>query len=334
MPENILICGTNWLGDSVMSMPAIQAFKAGYSSCRLTMLVKPKLYSLWSMHRSVDAVMELGDGLSGVMAAAASSRHGAFDRVFVFPNSFRSALVPFLAQIPVRIGVAGHCRQWMLTSVVRFSRRKEKIHQAWEYVDILGLSDACDNIVDPRLSIPEDKLLEARDTLEQMKWKKCIGLMPGAAYGPAKRWPADYFVEVGREFAGKGYGIAVMGSMDEVNLCAAVSSGIGDQSLSLAGRTSLPQLAALLGVCSAVVTNDSGGMHLASAVGAPVVAVFGITDPSKTGPLGKNIRVILGDGTSRSRDIERSSAEAESSLRSIKPGKVCEAVWGFLDHGR
>lgn len=330
MPDNILICGTNWLGDCVMSMPSVQLFKEKHPSCRVAMLAKSKLCSLWTMHPCVDAVIALQDGFLGTVHAVGMVRECNFDAVFVFPNSFRSALIPFLAGVSRRSGVAGHQRQWMLTNVIRLGMRHDRSHQAWEYMDILGLSDGCDNIGDPRLVIPEDKVREAYVILEQMKWHKCIGLMPGAAYGPAKRWPVEYFVEVGREFAKNGYGIAVMGSAAEVDLCSSVSSGIGERSLSLAGRTSLPQLAALLGVCSAVVTNDSGGMHLASAVGRPVVAVFGITDPSKTGPLGKKSRVICTEGVNRSRDIERVSAEAEASLRAIKPERVLKAVTDLI----
>lgn len=331
MPENVLICSANWLGDCVMSMPAVQAFKRKHPSCRITMLAKSKLCSLWAMHSCVDTVISLQDGVLGTVKAVGMVKECEFEEGFVFPNSFRSALIPFLAGVPRRRGVAGHQRQWMLTDVVGLSVQRDRMHQAWEYMDTLDLSAECAAIDDPQLVVPEDKIHEAHATLEQMKWGKCIGLMPGAAYGPAKRWPAEYFIEVGKYFTGNGYGVAIMGSATEVDLCSAVSSGIGGQSLSFAGRTSLPQLAALLGVCSAVITNDSGGMHLASAVGRPVVAVFGITDPSKTGPLGKKSRVICAEGVERSRDIERISVEAEASLRSIKPEKVCDAVLEMLD---
>lgn len=220
----------------------------------------------------------------------------------------------------------------MLTNVVSLSCHRDRLHQAWEYVDILGLSAGCEKILDPKLSIPSDMMDEARVTIGKMRCSRCIGMMPGAAYGPAKRWPAEYFAEVGRMLAESGdFGVAVMGSRVEADLCATISSAIGAKALNLAGQTSLPQLAAMLCACGAVLTNDSGGMHLAAAVGVPVVAVYGITDYSKTGPLGSKARVIAGEGVSRSRDIERSSAEAESSLRSIMPERVYKALVEFLD---
>ncbi|MDD4871723.1 MAG: lipopolysaccharide heptosyltransferase II [Kiritimatiellae bacterium] len=334
MIENVLICGTNWLGDSIMSMPAIQCFKQKYPSCRITILVKHKLGGLWAMHPCMDSVIELQDGLSGILQTVGMIKQYAFDEAFVFPNSFRSALVPFLAGIPSRHGLSGHQRKWMLSNVVQTLEHPGRKHQAWEYLQIMNLSGECKEIPIPGLSVPEGAVVKAREMLGQVQQKKWIGLMPGAAYGPAKRWPSEYFVEVGKTLSKSGdYGILLMGSQQESDLCLNAKNGIGEKAVSLAGRTSLPELAALLGLCSAVVTNDSGGMHLASAVGTKVVAIFGITDPSKTGPLGKDVRVIFDKGINHSRDIKRISVEAEASLRSIKPERVYDTVLNLLAAG-
>lgn len=330
MLENALICGANWLGDSIMSMPAIQQFKAKYPECRLTMLVKPKLAELWSMHQCIDSVMEVKEGFPGTLGTAGALKKRGFDTAFIFSNSFRSALIPFLAGVPERRGYPGHQRSWMLTDVASPYLGADKTHQSWEYPAIMGLAESGQAPGAPELRIPESISLKARQLISPAKNKGWIGLVPGAAYGPAKRWPAEYFSETGRVLAKSGYGILVMGAQGELDLCAGVAGSIESDALNLAGRTSLPELAALFGLCRAVITNDSGGMHLAAATGANVVAVFGITDPSKTGPLGKKVRVVFDEGISRSRDIERISSEAEASLKSIKPRRVIDAVEALM----
>jgi len=330
MPENVLICGTNWLGDSIMSMPAIQRFREKFPSCRITMLVKPQLIDLWGLHPCVDGAATMLEGVSGAFKTAGRLAECCFDTAFIFPNSFRSALVPFLAGVHSRQGFAGHQRRWMLTEVVYPPEHADRMHQAWEYLEIMDVANDWHGPLIPRLNVPETGVARAKDLLGPGKYKGWIGLMPGAAYGPAKRWPAEYFAEVGKTLGKSGYGLLVMGSGVEADLCAGVAGSIGQNALNLAGRTSIPELAAMLGLCRVVVTNDSGGMHLAAATGTSVVAVFGITDPSKTGPLGQRCRVIFDEGVNRSRDIERSSSEAEASLRSIKPQRIIEAVESLL----
>jgi len=268
-------------------MPAVQLFKINNPSCKITVLIKSKIETLWMMCSCVDAVIDLRGGVLGSLKAAVKVRECGFDGAFIFPNSFRSALIPFLARVPVRTGVPGHQRQGMLTDLIRLKEEHGRRHQAWEYLDIMGLSEGCTEIAAPSLSIPEQETTKARELLGQIKPKSWIGLMPGAAYGPAKRWPAEYFIKAGRMLLeSDDYGIVVMGTKGEAALCGEVRDGIGKRAISLAGRTSLPELAALLGLFRAVITNDSGGMHLATAVGTPVVAIVGTTDPAKTVPLG------------------------------------------------
>ena len=162
--------------------------------------------------------------------------------------------------------------------------------------------------------------------------------MPGAAYGPAKRWPAERFATAARLLKDRlQCNIVVIGSVEEHSLCAIVARGVGPGSLNLAGGTTLPELAAVLEQCRLALTNDSGGMHLATAMGVPVVAVFGITDPERTGPLGSAARVMQASAH-RSRDIRRDSPEARASLLRITPEQVAatamELMKPMTDDGR
>jgi heptosyltransferase-2 len=326
--ERILVCGTNWLGDSVMSMPAVQALRRAHPGSHLAMLVKRKLVPLWEIHPAVDSVIEVGEGLTGTLRTASALAAARFDRAYVFPNSFRAALLPFLARIPVRIGMRGHQRRFLLTQV---SPDVPDKHQAWEYVGILGLNGRIADLEVPRLALTDGLLEKGSGLLGSLAAAPRVGLIPGAAYGPAKRWPAEYFADVGRRLRDRfGAVVLILGAASEQAICSEVERGVGDCAVNLAGRTSLPELAALLTRCRVVVTNDSGGMHLSAASGSPVVAVFGITDPAKTGPLGPHCRVVNLPGVNSRRDIDRDSDEARRCLRSITPDRVMAEILSLL----
>lgn len=285
------------------------------------------------MHSPVDEVIELHENLTGTLQTAGAVKAQRFEKAFVFPNSFRSALIPFLARVPIRIGMPGHQRAWMLTHVVNEEEDtgNDQIHQAWEYVNILGLAEEEVEIDVPRLSVPETVVTESRKRFSMNAEVVWVGIIPGAAHGPSKRWPLDHFIEAGRNLISpEKYRVLVFGTGKDMELCSKVAEGIGEGAVNLAGKTSLSELAALLGLCRVVITNDSGGMHLAAAVGTMVVAVFGATNPEKTGPLGKGHRVIMQEGMKRSRDIERDSPAARESLRSIQPERVHHAVVELL----
>jgi len=296
------------------------------------MLVKPKMGALWKMHAAVDEVIEMGIAASGTLQTVKIVKARKCEGALVFPNSFRSALVPYLARVPVRVGMVGHGRVWMLTNVIRAPVKPERRHQLWEYFEIAGLADSTGEPEAPRLSIPESALAVARSHLGEGRgpW---IGFIPGAARGPSKQWPPDHFIEAGRRLVAKAQcRVLVLGTAGEAELCRQVAGGIGGAAISVAGKTSLAEFGALLSLCRVVVANDSGGMHMATAVGAKVVGIFGLTDPVKTGPIGAGHRVIGHDARgAHSRDIPRNSKEARDALRAIAPERVVAAVMELLN---
>ncbi|MBU4200889.1 MAG: lipopolysaccharide heptosyltransferase II [Verrucomicrobia bacterium] len=323
-PEDaVLIAGVNWLGDSIMSMPAIQAFRQAHPQTKLVMLVKPKLAALWTLQGAIDETWSLPDSLNGMIRTARRAAARRFRAAYILPHSFRSALVPFLARIPKRVGMPGHARDWMLTRVVQPPSIPGQKHQCHEYMALLGMSE-------PPAPTPRLTLAKAlRDQTQSRMGTAAVpwaALLPGSAFGLAKCWPAEHFIALGKMLkSALNCGIVLLGSASERDLCELVAQGIGPGTVNFAGQTSLPELAAILARCAVVVANDSGGMHLAAAVGTPVLAIFGITDPQKTGPLGVRTRVLQ-DSSRRSRDIERTSEEAALSLRRIRPEQVLEAA--------
>jgi len=305
-----------------MAMPALQELRRRNPDSRIVLLVKPAMRPLWELHRAADALLEWPSGLRPAVTAVSAA---GCERAVILPNSFRSALVPCLAGIPERRGRPGHWRRWLLTDVVEPSGDPARAHQVYEYLDALVPGVPTGGFEAPRLAVPPAAREKARERLAGLPAPR-VALLPGAARGPSKQWPAGHFIELGRRLAERpGAGLVVLGSARETELCGRVASGIGAAARSLAGETSLADWAALLEACDLVVCNDSGGAHVASAVGRPEVVIFGMTDPSRTAPLGDRRRIIRAEGPC-SRDIARHDPEAIKKLASITPEQVYQAA--------
>lgn len=316
MSERIVIIGLNWIGDAIMSMPAIQACRKEHPDSHISLLVKPYLKPLWEMHAVPDEILCLEEPRKTVKKI----RGGCFDKALILPNSFRSAYLPFMAGVPKRIGLRGQFRSLMLTQVVPVSSG----HQSNEYFPILAPSFASEPHELPKLTIPAGAL----DNLPRLE--DFIALMPGAARGASKMWPLAHFEELGKRILSEtGLSIVFAGGAGDAFACETLAEKLGERASNLAGKTNLQEWAALLSHAKVAVANDSGGMHLAAAVGTPVVGIYGITDPEKTGPLAKKFRIIQ-HSTIKSRDIARDSEEAKKALESIKPDGVFGAVADLL----
>jgi heptosyltransferase-2 len=336
--QDILVCTPSWLGDSIMAMPAVQALKVRIPYVRITVLTPENLTPLWRMNPDVDAVIPLRKTLRGILETASVVKTGCFDEAFVLTHSIRAAFIPFLERIPVRWGLKGYHRGPLLTHAVERDKPSRRKHQLFEYLDIMGLKEE-KRIQLPRLFLNHDAMNYCWKHLYDSGWVyprsenrigdpiPVVGLIPGAARGRSKQWPAEHFAEVGRRLSSEGQcGVIVFGTSGELSLCRKIADRIGQRVLNMAGKTSLTELAAMLSACSAVVTNDSGGMHLAAAVGAPVVAVFGATDPARTAPINRNHCILQPDGVEKSRSIKRNSARSREVLRRISPEQVLNAV--------
>ena len=325
--QRLLIGGTNWLGDSVMSMPALQRLKQQAPDTHVTLLIKPAMLPLWEMHGAVDAMIPIAGGRAGLRATVQALRRQRCDRAVIFPNSFRSALLPFLARIPQRVGAAGHWRRMLLTDCVAGRAAADHSHQAREYLALLGL-DRSAPLDPPAITPPAAAQEEAARLLPAADNAAWVAILPGAARGGSKRWPAERFVAVARQLvAAHGVRVALLGTASERCACDPIATALGEAAVNLAGQTSLAVLTAVLQRCRLALTNDSGGMHLAAAVGTPVVAIFGLTDPALTGPLGRDDRILCGaPPEQRSRDISRESAAAEVALRHVTSDQVLAAA--------
>jgi heptosyltransferase-2 len=330
-PSEVLVVGLNWLGDAVMSMPALQLFRTQHPDWRITMLVKPPLASLWNMHPAVDDVQILETGNRGVFTTARRLTGERFDRAYILPNSFRSALVPCLGGIRERIGVRGPYRGFAINRPVHYSADRATRHQQFEMCSVLGVDEPADGLPLPELRLPAAELIKAEALLPSGPAPR-LGCIPGAARGSSKQWPEAHFVELIRRVLKESDArIVLLGTAIDEALCARLvrAAESTDRVVNLAGATPLKTFASVLSLLTAVVANDSGGMHLAAATGTPVFALYGMTDPAKTGPLGPHTQVLQ-KSERRCRDIPRVSPEAEAALASIRPEEVWECVKGFV----
>ncbi|HXG48770.1 MAG TPA: lipopolysaccharide heptosyltransferase II [Methylomirabilota bacterium] len=319
--QRILVRGVNWLGDAVMTTPALQRLREAHPAAHITLLTPAKLAELWTRDPAVDAVLAF-EPTESLWAVAGRLRAQRCDVALVLPNSPRSALETFLARIPVRIGRAGAWRNIFLTravvprsDAVRMHKRgvaeirarldalprparatfPAGAHHLHDYLYLVAALGGHRAPLPPRLVVTAEEVAAVRQ-----RWgapatpgqPPLLGLNAGAEYGPAKRWPESHFVAAAaalqREF---GCHCWIFGGRGDMALAGRIAAGLRaagggapESVRNLAGATTLRELLAALRACDVVLTNDTGPMHVAAAVGTPVVVPFGSTSPELTGP--------------------------------------------------
>lgn len=293
-PFRILLRSPNWLGDAVMSAPAMEAFRRGRPDAHVTILSPEKLAGFWREATLADEVIAISpDQKKPAQVAKRIREAGQFDVAVLFPNSLRSALEVFLAGIPRRIGFPGHNRRWFLNQIIPERERKEKPgppeHHAEKY---LRLAKRCGAKVEGLL---KERLSSSPRSAANGESRIILGLCPGAEYGATKRWFPERFAELAAriaelypEITWRIFGVpkdTEIGAMIEGSLPAARVEN-------LIGQTNLEGLIHRLRECRLLVSNDTGTMHLAGWLGVPTIALFGSTEPSLTRPPGRGHRII------------------------------------------
>jgi len=324
-PRRILVRGTNWLGDAVMTTPALLRLREKFPDAHIALLTPDKLRELWLHHTAVNETISFSTG-ENVLAVGKKLRGGKFDLALVLPNSPRSAIEPWLAGIPQRIGCARPWRNFFLTqaiiprtNVVKMRKRSvgeikelavatnqsrtgvspvraggtpallSRAHQIHEYLHLAAALGANPEPLAPQLTVTPEEIetVKKRFGLEKIDGP-IFGLNPGAEYGPAKRWPAERFIAAAQEIQRRtNCAWILFGGKGDVAVTNQIESAIGNRQsaiINLAGKTSLRELMALLKLCRVVLTNDTGPMHVAAALGTPVVVPFGSTSLELTGP--------------------------------------------------
>ena len=304
--RRILVRATNWVGDAVMSIPALQHLREQHPQAHIAILARPWVAGLYGREAFCDQLIpyEAPRGFSGLRQKSNVARQLKdlqFDCSILLQNAFEAAVLVWLARIPHRIGYARDGRGIFLTQSVPVPKPGEIArHQRFYYLELLkrsGLISSYQTSGQIRLSGASDAAREGRQRFAAASiFEPVIGVAPGAAYGGAKRWLPERFAQTAVRLAEeRRASVAVFGSRDELAICEAVREqveGAGKRCLNFAGATTLAEFIELAAACDIFLTNDSGPMHIASALGVPTVAIFGATDDIATGPTGASSSVV------------------------------------------
>jgi heptosyltransferase II len=296
-PSRLVVLSPNWLGDAVMALPAIADVRRRFPSAHLAVAARASVAPMFELASGVDAVITLRwkGGLldrAGLAADAAALRAGAFDVALLLPNSLASAWLVRQAGVAERWGYATDARTSLLTR--RVARPRGSRHQAAYYQHLTRDCGAAAGPLEPKLVAGTRDLDEARALLTARGWdgaRPIVTLAPGAAYGHAKRWPPEHYAAlVSTLVTRRGVACVLVGGAVDAAATAEVRDGADAAArphiVDLAGVTSLRALAGVLSLSRICVSNDSGAMHLAAALGVRVVALFGPTREYETAPLG------------------------------------------------
>jgi len=376
----ILVRGVNWLGDAVMTTPALLRLREATPGALITLLTHEKLAGLWAHHPAVDAIVTFSKR-DTLWSVARKLRAGHFRTGLTLANSHRSALELWLARIPQRIGYGRPGRNYFLTNAVasraggtatrkrsvgeikklvardhrgtgstsagscnhemRSAASGTNVHQIRDYLHLVSALGANPDPLPPLLEMTAGEVAAARQKFELADNAHWLGLNPGAEYGPAKRWPLDNFLWLAREAAAwPGWGVVVFGGEGDIAIAERIEQEFWKTAnqwkfrprfVNLSGRTSLRELCACLKLCRVLVTNDTGPMHAAAALGTSVVAIFGSTSPQLTGPAlpGDPRWRVVDSGAPCSPCFRRECPIDFRCMKGIGPPRVVEAIVGL-----
>ncbi|HUN59773.1 MAG TPA: lipopolysaccharide heptosyltransferase II [Candidatus Binataceae bacterium] len=312
-PKRILVKEVNWLGDLVISLPALRSLRMAYPEAAVSVLVKHELTGFFDGMEWLAEVIPYRvrrgiASLSDQLAIANEIRQRRFDLAVLFPKSFASALWVTLAGVPRRIGYSADARSMLLTDRIRRPIEVMQGHQSGEWLALVrqavGSTDR-EASVGARLggSLTNQPLEVASKNRERMRgWLDAkrkrpdtpvIAIAPAAAYGPAKEWAPEHYGEL-IELISESYGAecVLIGGANERERCETIAAKVKKPVIVAAGETTIGELIALISLCTGFAGNDSGAMHLAAALGIPTAGIFGSTNPERTGPQGAKAAVI------------------------------------------
>jgi heptosyltransferase-2 len=341
-PASLLVRATNWLGDAVMTTPALAAVREGFPDARIVLLARPLVAELFRHHPDVDEVMvfELPgrhEGVLGRLRLAGEVRLRRFDGALLLQNAFDAALIAFLGRIPERAGYPTDGRRILLTLPVPLTPGILERHEVEYYLCLLdGLGIPRPVPAALKLAVTEEEREAMATRLASLGIERgapIVAINPGATYGSAKRWYPDRFAAVADALSAEWRArVVVVGSAAESPLAGEIEAATRNPPVNLAGKTTVRELMALLSLSSFLVTNDSGPMHIGAALGVPLVAIFGPTDWRRTSPwssLAKVVRVEIDCSPCRRRVCDR----GHECMLGVTPGMVVDAAKALLPGG-
>ena len=335
---NILIRGTNWIGDAVMTLPAVHAIRNTFPEARIAILAKPWVAEIFNLCPDVDEVIVfqspgIHSGIAGKLRLAKELKARKFDVAILLQNAIEAAIITWLAAIPVRAGYNSDGRGLLLTHSVQRTEAVRRVHQIQYYLEMVKSLGCRSAEADVHLhpgneydNLSEKILSEHGIGREGL----IVGLAPGAAYGPAKRWLPERFAAVSdRLIEDISAQVILFGSNEDRKIVDLVQQHANHRFINLAGKTNLKEAIAAISRCSLFISNDSGLMHIAGALNIPTVAIFGSTNPVTTSPVGDR-SVVIYKGASCSPCLKDTCPTDFKCMEMISVEEVCETARGLL----
>ena len=302
--KRVVVRGTNWVGDSVMTVPALRALRRLLPDAQITLAIRPSAKGVFSEVDFVDEVLVYDRrNAFSVVSQIREWRRRQFDLAVLFQNAFEAALIPFLAGVPVRLGYATESRQPLLTHPIPLPDWRSSKHEVFYYLYLItaleqllsGTSTICE--VDPDISLPisESRQAEATELLRSFgvnAEQSVVAICPGSINSRAKRWPAESYAALADRLLEEQRQVLLIGSRDEIDVTNEVTSRMRNQPIVLTGKTTLDQITAVLSKVDLVVTNDTGPAHIAAALGCPTIVIFGPTNPLTTRPFSFKAEIL------------------------------------------
>jgi heptosyltransferase-2 len=341
-PASLLVRATNWLGDAVMTTPALAAVREGFPDARIVLLARPLVAELFRHHPDVDEVMVYErpgrhEGALGRLRLGGELRRRRFDGALLLQNAFDAALIAFLGRIPERAGYPTDGRRILLTLPVPLTPGILERHEVEYYLcllDGLGIPRPVPAVL--KLAVTEkerEAMAERLASLGIDRGAPIVAINPGATYGSAKRWYPERFAAVADSLAEEwGARVVVVGSAAEAPLAGEIEAAARRGVANIAGKTTVREMMAFLSLSSFLVTNDSGPMHIGAALGVPLVAIFGPTDWRRTSPwspLAKVVRIEIDCSPCRRRVCDR----GHECMLGVTPEMVLDAARQLLPGG-
>ncbi len=302
--KRVVVRGANWVGDSVMTVPALRALRRVLPNAHISLVIRPGTQGIFSEADFVDDVLLYKrTGALSVIPQVREWRKRKFDLALLFQNAFEAALIPFLAGVPIRLGYATESRQALLTNPLPVPDWRSSRHEVFYYLYLVtaleqllfGSSTICEGEPDASIEISAQRKAEAGDLLRTFGINggdPVVAICPGSINSRAKRWQAESYAALADRLIESQRRVLLIGSKDEVDVSTDVVNRMRYQPVVLTGKTSLDQITAVLSTVDLIVTNDTGPAHLGAALGRPTIVIFGPTNPLTTRPFSPEAEIL------------------------------------------
>ena len=302
--KRVVVRGTNWVGDSVMSVPALRALRRVLPDANITLATRPGAKGIFFEADFIDDVLVYNrKGAFSVIPQVREWRRRQFDLAVLFQNAFEAALIPFLAGVPVRLGYATESRQALLTHPLAVPDWRSSRHEVFYYLYLVtaleqmlfGSSSICEAEPDASIQISEKRKDEARGLLRAhgiLEENPVVAICPGSINSRAKRWPAEAYAALADRLIESQRQVLLIGSQEEAEVSKDVMNRMRHRPIVLTGKTSLDEITAVLASVDLIVTNDTGPAHIGAALGRPTIVIFGPTNPLTTRPFSPEAEIL------------------------------------------